>query len=1436
MRSDFPLPDAKSRRNGIALVIVLAFMVLLTGLIVAYFSRAMFSRKSSNNSASETKADMLARSATDQIVADLRQEIATGSTLTTYPASASATPYTVYVPTANAYMLPQRSGTPPPTGSPAVGPITNLVRRSVRTDPIAPPGVGSRASAVNSYADPTNDGRIVTPARWNSHYLIPRFDMGTAIDSTPDVSASFTPPDWVLMTRAGPAVETGIGSGATAINNLVSTNQNYVIGRYAYAIYDEGGLLDMNVAGHPATTAPPVPYSTPSTSSPPPYTTAQVARRGSLALADLTQLPVVKAPTIGTASNYLAQSQVDSIVGWRNFGSLNSPSGAFPAFTFSASNSASWFSNFIDANRRGYLSVFSAAASVTSTDQALLSRQQLIKLLLSANSAASNANGPYVQNALQYMGTFSRALEQPSFVPPHIQYPGSAPSINAVATSTPPPAGTTNSPDVDNYLGNNDYAGIQASSGLSYQDVYNPAFLTVRVKTPFSRQDGSLAVVGEPLLKKKFPLSRLAEMSYLATSSTQSITDPMATGNHILAWFGLARTSTSASWTYNHGQTYIMSLTEVAAANREPDFAELLKAAINIGSLAKGGPNLHADQGNYQYTIDTMVDYQVLQIMANLIDQSDDDSYPTAIQFYTGSIARTVRGVEDLPYFYRYHPMSVVTSTPSPLLSHASNQVRWHNIADAAPTPTPTPVPPGATPAPTPTPPPGFQTSYDVTPGSSLSNPGKAVYLYIPDVWNPNDASTVLTGNPALRPAHFRLAVTTADPTNAGTWNTGAISTIVGNWYDDIPPKSMIPASLAPLQDATTAFTFNDNHGVLFREPTLLWRADVPSGSGLAPDSSGSLAGPYMDAYTGVSYYGVQIGQTPISYVATVDPAKYYGADPSAFDQKTSISPSGSYVFQGGSLVPNQQLLPGAYAQYTFRLEYQDPSNSNNWIVYDEKYPDFHGLYPPNMIVNKTDFPNSIWMNPYSSNQINDSSTSYDPRTARFGVGTEANIGTSGTAFLEPGAAANATSNTDSGNMAFAGSNPSVMGTQRPGSDRGDGVNFSNPGMTSDPGKNTQMLWYGGVGFSATNGATTSPDFYNGLLSQNDQKQSLLARDNSTVTQIYYEDPDGIDRRAMAAYALQTGNLPSTYSGSVLQGYPEATANTYTNSGSYGVGTPTKQSVSRPLILNRPFRSVAEMGYTFRGTPWKQLDFFTPESADTALLDVFCVNEIPANGVVAGKVNLNTRQAPVLQAIVAGAARDELGNVYGAPSYYSQTASVSTVVPTLSANEAANVAAKLLSITTSTNVWQGPLTNVGDLVGHYVNSAGAGAGATDVNTVTANYYSGSANSSNSVQFTYAGLSGALDSTVYAATGAITNSSNYKSKRLRESAIRALADVGQTRVWNLMIDVVAQSGRYGPNATALPQFIVDGEKRYWIHVAIDRSTGSVIDEQIEVVTE
>jgi hypothetical protein len=75
-----------------------------------------------------------------------------------------------------------------------------------------------------------------------------------------------------------------------------------------------------------------------------------------------------------------------------------------------------------------------------------------------------------------------------------------------------------------------------------------------------------------------------------------------------------------------------------------------------------------------------------------------------------------------------------------------------------------------------------------------------------------------------------------------------------------------------------------------------------------------------------------------------------------------------------------------------------------------------------------------------------------------------------------------------------------------------------------------------------------------------------------------------------------------------------------------------------------------------------------------------------------------------------------------------------------------------------------------------------------------------------------------------------------NKEARELVMRAFSDATQTRTWNLLIDVIAQSGRYPTNASTLAGFLVEGEQHYWVHVAIDRFTGQVVDKQIEVVNE
>src|SRR5437870_10592845 len=372
-----------SRERAAALIIVLAFVVLLTGLAVAYLSRATSDRPVAHSSFNQSKADQLAASGMDLVIGGLRQEI-TGPV---------PTPTPPYLPATNANMLPLRSGTP--SSAPA---IPNLVRRSVRSDSIPAPGVSSLASAVNSTTDVSANGRSVSLARWNKHYLMPKLTTG---DDKTDPVASFVAPDWVIVTRT-PRTPTSptspypvaFSSWDPALKDPTPTNNLYAVGRYAYAIYDEGQLLDANVVGYPHGATP-----------------DQSGRKGPVAFADLSVLPY---PISNSSSPY----QVDRLVGWRNYGATP-PNNTFPNITpqlFAANFATSgsvltspaylYWQSII--NRTAGFMTTSGAVHPTNnrTDQMFLSRQQLIAYRATPNTNNGNpiANtSQFDVNALQYL-------------------------------------------------------------------------------------------------------------------------------------------------------------------------------------------------------------------------------------------------------------------------------------------------------------------------------------------------------------------------------------------------------------------------------------------------------------------------------------------------------------------------------------------------------------------------------------------------------------------------------------------------------------------------------------------------------------------------------------------------------------------------------------------------------------------------------------------------------------------------------------------------------------------------------------------------------------------------------------------------------------------------------------------------------------------------
>src|SRR5438552_15764014 len=103
------LPRAvSSRERAAALLIVLAFVVLLTGLSVAYLSRTTGDRQVANSSFNQSNVDQLAQSAMDNIIGDLRQEIVDGSVSPAPTVTPNGVNVTIYITTTDAYMIPQR--------------------------------------------------------------------------------------------------------------------------------------------------------------------------------------------------------------------------------------------------------------------------------------------------------------------------------------------------------------------------------------------------------------------------------------------------------------------------------------------------------------------------------------------------------------------------------------------------------------------------------------------------------------------------------------------------------------------------------------------------------------------------------------------------------------------------------------------------------------------------------------------------------------------------------------------------------------------------------------------------------------------------------------------------------------------------------------------------------------------------------------------------------------------------------------------------------------------------------------------------------------------------------------------------------------------------------------------------------------------------------
>ena len=1192
------------REQAAALIIVLALIVLVTGLVVAYFSRATSDRPVANSSFNQSKVDQLAQSAMDNVIGDLRQEIVNGSVNPAPTFGPASSPLNLYVPTTSSNILPVRS--------PIQAGIPNLIRRSVSPDTIPAPARASRASAVNSYSDVSANGRSVTLARWNSHYLIPKANPGD--DGTEPITTGFNlpnywAPDWVYVNNNGVTI--------------ITQPDNSIIGRYTYMMYDEGGLLDLNAAGYPS-----------------PTTILQYGRKGSLAFADLTTVPA--AP-----STALPASQVDNIVGWRNYAS-SQPSGSLSSNLTFSTNATNTYYNFIlsDSNYiqlRNYFTsspltyftnfflktAWQAPQYNSQTDQGFTTRQQLI---------AFRKTTGFSSNALQYLGTLSREALA---------------SVPQWSPTTP--------------------------------DSINPNFQTLWVTAPFTRNDGTTAYVGDYLVSPRFLLQRLNWLTYKGPSASRNpvptsapavgsadydlwlltrtngitfgltstfLQDPVTGGTdaNILKNFGLAWDTTNERWNYvGHGgsSTPIDSIATLGSitGTREPDFFELLRAGIlsgSIGDSVTSYPELPTAHQQSQML-------HILAIGANLIAQSRVDSYPVRI-------ACTVN----------------VGGTPTIMEAVGVPRLPCINSLAACPV--------GVT-----------------------ANSGGMNWLLVPNLWDPfrdtwdlTEASTGNTGNgPNLTPGYLRPPVrTTIRGTGGGGSGTIGFATAA---------TVTNSGRIGPVS-AFSSVTFNSSSQLLQTGQV------VTPGSSILVGRDGFLEAMRMGisdmaSSLGSAFNTATLGSVTPSWNDVVRPTNDTSSlrsDHFAVFRISANIPAGTTGF------PVLILFPG----FQIEMEYQSPTDATKWYA-------------------------------YSFLQGNNATNTW--------ISSNLNIATNYSEYRTP-----------PGNTA-----PTIV----------------KAGTTS-----TVTRWDTGTGGVAA--LAQAPMFAKAdprSIRYNSQIGTLTLSSSAGVIGSIW--PSGYT----SAPALPPGTNPATYSQTTGDNAP-AGSNPYSESPPASETDFTHNDPVRPVMMNRPFRSVGEIGYAFRDQPFRTLGFSSASSPDAGLLDLFTTiaygptpTPSPSPSITptyptptatprGGVINLNSLQTPALAAVLASTITKEK-----TPRQFTGGAPSPTPT-TLTVTQAKNVATSLVSSTSSA-----PIVNRTGLANLIASETGLGP------TVP--------------------------------------------KTQRESIARALGEADQTRTWNLLMDVIAQSGRYPPNATNLQNgFVVEGEQRYWVHVAIDRFTGQVIDKQIEVVNE
>jgi hypothetical protein len=193
-------------RRSTALVTVLALVTILTLLLLAYLNLMRVDRLATRNYAQGIRAEEMSHGAMDFIIGQLRAEMAAGA------APITEGNYSLYTNIVSTNIEPGAIGT--------TATVPALIKISTNGLGVYSGAPAEETAVAASTSTSSANDRSINLERW----------------AQPGFGTLPFAPNWFLL-------------GSSGVTNAASAT---VQGRFAYAIYNLGSLLDVNVAGYPS--------------------------------------------------------------------------------------------------------------------------------------------------------------------------------------------------------------------------------------------------------------------------------------------------------------------------------------------------------------------------------------------------------------------------------------------------------------------------------------------------------------------------------------------------------------------------------------------------------------------------------------------------------------------------------------------------------------------------------------------------------------------------------------------------------------------------------------------------------------------------------------------------------------------------------------------------------------------------------------------------------------------------------------------------------------------------------------------------------------------------------------------------------------------------------------------------------------------------------